>query len=68
MVRALKDENISAIYYERIISKMLVGGNSNKLSNIKNKMIEDYKIIKKNSIGNIFTLLLKNLQKIPQFF
>ena len=68
MVRALKDENINAIYYERIISKMLVGGNSNKLSNIKNKMIEDYKIIKENSIGNIFTLLLKNLQKIPQFF
>jgi hypothetical protein len=45
---------------------MSTGGNSNKLKNIINKIIEDYKIIKKNNIGNLLTLIMKNIRKIPQ--
>ena len=45
---------------------MSIGGNRNKLKNIINKMIEDYKIIKKNGIGNLLTLAMKNIRKIPQ--
>ena len=44
------------------------GGKSNK--NIKNiiiKMMDDYKAIRKNKVGNIFTLLNKNFSKISQF-
>jgi hypothetical protein len=45
---------------------MSTGGNSNKLKNIINKMVEDYKIIKENKIGNLLTLIFKNIRKLPQ--
>lgn len=61
----LKNE-LNCSYVPKIFINMLIGGRSNKLKNIINKMIEDYKIIKKNNIGNIYTLIMKNIRKIPQ--
>jgi len=67
MVRCLKNDNIKAKYLNLKTVKMLIGGNSNKLSNIVLKMREDLKIIKNNKIGNLHTLILKNISKLSQF-
>lgn len=67
LVRALINKKISAIYIPKTFIKMKIGGNSNKsIKNIFFKMIEDYKIIKKNKLNGFVSLTLKNLQKIKQ--
>lgn len=69
MLRVLKDETLKFCYLPRVITNMRIGGVSNKnLKNIVIKMIEDYRAIRKNKIGGIFTLILKNTSKIKQFF
>ena len=68
MIRVLKDKNLKFGYLPKLITKMSVGGTSNKsLKNIFIKMKEDYKAIRKNKIGGIGTLILKNTSKIKQF-
>ena len=68
MIRMLKTKNFKAVYLPEEIIKMRLGGNSNKISNLLKKMLEDYRVIRANKIGGIFTLIFKNFQKIPQFF
>jgi glycosyltransferase len=70
MLRVLKDEKIRFNYLPTIITKMRVGGASNKsLKNIISKSIEDYKVIKTNQVGfPIAVLVRKNLSKVSQFF
>ena len=68
MIRMLKIPNFNILYIPKEIIKMRLGGNSNKLSNLVSKYIEDYKVIKMNNIGGLITLIFKNIQKIPQFF
>jgi hypothetical protein len=47
---------------------MRTGGVSNKsLASIMQKSKEDYQAIKSNKIGGLFTLLAKNIRKLPQF-
>ena len=47
---------------------MRIGGKSNNsIKNLFHKSIEDFKIIKKNKIGGLFTLLFKNYSKLSQF-
>lgn len=68
MLRVLKDDTIKLGYLPRVITNMRIGGASNKnLKNITIKMIEDYRAIRKNKIGGLFTLILKNTSKIKQF-
>lgn len=68
MVRILKDSELNFKYLPQLVTKMKVGGNSNRsFSNIVKKSSEDFKIIKKNKIGGFVTLLHKNLSKISQF-
>ena len=68
MVRILKDSELNFKYLPQVVTKMKVGGNSNRsLSNIIKKSREDFEIIKKNKIGGFVTLLQKNLSKISQF-
>ena len=56
-------------YLNFVTIKMRIGGQSNKsLKNLLLKSYEDFQIIRKNKIGNIFTLILKNILKIKQFF
>lgn len=67
IVRFLK-KKIKIEYIPEIIVKMRIGGKSNKnFKNIIQKSKEDYQIIRENEIGNIITLLNKNLMKISQF-
>ena len=69
MLRVLKDKTLKFSYLPRVITNMRIGGASNKnLKNIAIKMIEDYRAIRKNKTGGIYTLILKNTSKIKQFF
>ena len=69
MIRVLNDYSLKFCYLPRVISKMRVGGSSNRsLKNILKKSREDYIIIKKNKVGNFITLVRKNLLKINQYF
>jgi glycosyltransferase involved in cell wall biosynthesis len=69
MMRVLFKGKISAAYIPIVFVKMRVGGASNKsIKNIIRKSREDLKAMKKNNMGGILTLLIKNLRKLPQFF
>ena len=65
MLRLLKDPSIKVCYLPEVMVYMGTGGISNR--KLWQKSAEDYKIIRKNQIGGISTLILKNLIKIPQF-
>jgi len=68
MTKIFKDNTFNFKYIPKVITKMRVGGISNK--NIKNvliKSLEDYKVIYRNGSGGIITLLRKNTSKIKQF-
>jgi len=69
MLRWIKDGDLRLQYIPEILVKMRVGGDSNKsLKQIIKKSREDYNIIKSNNLGGFWTLALKNLTKIRQFF
>tara|TARA_B110000908_G_scaffold124709_1_gene146221 strand:- start:719 stop:1495 length:777 start_codon:yes stop_codon:yes gene_type:complete len=68
MLRVLKDQTLKFSYLPTIITKMRLGGASNKsIKNIIKKTMEDYHAIRSNNIGGVKTLLLKNTCKIKQF-
>ena len=68
MLRVLKDQTLKFSYLPTIITKMRLGGASNKsIKNIIKKTMEDYHAIRSNNIGGVITLLLKNISKIKQF-
>ncbi len=63
---SLADLNIK--YIAKVLVRMRVGGESNKsISNIILKSREDYRAIRQNRAGNVFTLVGKNISKISQF-
>lgn len=69
MLRYLTKGQIKLGYIPEVMVKMRVGGESNKsISKILQKSREDYKAIRRNGVGGIGTLALKNLSKIQQFF
>ena len=67
MLRFLEKHKISTYYTPEVFIKMRIGGTSNR--NIKNLIIksnEDYRAWKVNNLnGGFYTILLKNLCKIP---
>ena len=68
MLRILKDQTLKFSYLPTVITKMRLGGASNKsIKNIIKKTMEDYHAIRSNNIGGVITLLLKNISKIKQF-
>jgi glycosyltransferase len=68
LIRVLGKKNIKIIYIPKILVNMRIGGKSNNsIKNLFHKSIEDFKIIKKNKIGGLFTLLFKNYSKLSQF-
>ena len=69
MLRIFKDCNLKFGYLPQVVTKMRVGGASNRsLKNIFKKTKEDYRAIYLNNIGGFLTLMLKNASKIKQFF
>ncbi len=68
MLRVLKDKTLKFGYLSKVITKMRVGGASNRsLKNIIQKTKEDYRAILSNQVGGIFSILRKNTSKIKQF-
>ena len=64
----LNDNDLEYGYLPEVITKMRVGGVSNRsLKNIIQKTREDYRAISSNNIGGWFSIFLKNLSKIKQF-
>ena len=69
MLRFLGREKITTHYIPEIFVKMRVGGESNKsLKNLLKKSQEDLRALRNNNVGHLYTLLFKNLSKVPQFF
>jgi len=69
VLRFLGKEKISTHYIPEVLVKMRVGGASNK--NIKNLVLktkEDHYAMKKNGVGHVGSLIMKNASKVPQFF
>jgi len=69
MLRILKDTTLNFAYLPQVITNMRVGGASNTLGNIQQKMKEDLKALRQNQISTPYiTLFRKNTSKITQFF
>jgi glycosyltransferase len=67
MLRILS-AGITVKYIPKVFYKMRIGGASNKsIKNIILKYKEDLNALKKNNVGGVYSLILKNLSKIPQF-
>lgn len=66
IIRLFKNENCNSLYINLNFINMRLGGVSN--SKLFRKIIEDYRIIKKNKLFGFYTLVLKNLSKLNQFF
>ena len=68
MLRILKDETLKFGYLSRVITKMRLGGASNRnFKNIIKKTKEDYRAVCSNNVGGWFSILLKNISKFKQF-
>lgn len=69
MLRIFKDSELKFGYLPKVITKMRVGGASNRsLKNVIRKSKEDYRAIRSNNVGNFLTLIKKNTSKLKQFF
>lgn len=67
MLRVLKS-GINVNYCPEVLYKMRIGGESNKsIRNVIQKSREDLRALRKNEVGGMWTLGLKNLSKINQF-
>jgi len=69
ILRFLGKQKISTAYLPKVMIKMRIGGESNKsIKNIIKKMKEDVKALRKNKLGGLHTVIMKNIIKIPQLF
>lgn len=68
MLRYLVVGQIRLAYIPNVLVNMRVGGESNRsLRNIVRKSREDYRAIRRNGVGGVGTLTMKNISKIGQF-
>ncbi|MFL0913524.1 glycosyltransferase family 2 protein [Vibrio parahaemolyticus] len=69
ILRYLWSNEVSTCYLPKVVTKMRVGGASNRsLKNIVEKTKEDIEALKANGIFWPRAILMKNVSKIPQFF
>ncbi|RYE70933.1 MAG: glycosyltransferase [Oxalobacteraceae bacterium] len=62
-------QGIRAAYIPEVLVRMRTGGVSNRsLRNILEKSREDLEIARRNRVGGVRTIVLKNLSKISQFW
>ena len=68
MLRWLWTHRLRPAYLPGVMVKMRVGGESNRsLGRILRKSREDYRALRRNGVGGIGALAVKNLSKIDQF-
>lgn len=69
ILRYLWSNEVSTSYLPKVVTKMRVGGASNRsLKNIVEKTKEDIEALKANRVSWPRAILMKNISKIPQFF
>lgn len=69
LLRFLGAGRIACAYLPEVLVHMRVGGASNRSPrHVLRKSWEDYRALRHNRTGGLGTLLMKNLQKLPQFF
>lgn len=69
ILRIFTNKNLKICYLPEILVKMRTGGISNRnLKSLYRKSREDYKALKKNKVGKWYTIFMKPLIKIPQYF
>ena len=68
ILKWFSNDNFKVYYLPEVLIKMRTGGRSNKLINLFKKSKEDLKALRKNRIGGFYSLFLKNVRKISQFF
>ena len=68
ILRVFSQPGFSATYIPEVFINMRMGGASTgSLKNLLLKSKEDYLILRRNKIGNVFTLILKIFSKVSQF-
>jgi glycosyltransferase len=68
VLRFMAVGKIRTDYIPEVMVRMRVGGVSNRsIKTIFRKSMEDLKVIRRNKVGGIFTLLCKNFRKVSQF-
>ncbi|MCW1931830.1 glycosyltransferase family 2 protein [Pararhodobacter zhoushanensis] len=68
ILRYFSQTTQKSVYIPEVLYKMRLGGVSNRnLAKIRQKMGEDFHAIRRNRVGGISTLAMKNLSKIRQF-
>lgn len=68
LLRILSDRSLRVFYLQDVTYHMSSGGaSSNKMSNLKLKIIEDTRALKNNNLLKLRTVAFKRLRKIVQF-
>jgi glycosyltransferase involved in cell wall biosynthesis len=68
VLRFLFVNRIHVAYIPEVLVRMRAGGISNRsFFTILSKSLEDFDVIRRNNVGGLFTLIIKNLRKINQF-
>lgn len=68
ILRLFSHSETKCFYMDKTMVNMRVGGvSNNSLRNIIQKSKEDYRALRKNRIGGLMTLFIKNFSKITQF-
>lgn len=69
ILRFLAVERLRVKYIPEVLVRMRVGGVSNRsLKSIFLKSIEDLRVLRRNKVGGIIALFLKNSRKVSQFW
>lgn len=69
VLRVMSDPALRFVYLPKLLVKMRVGGASNRsLANLLSKSREDLLALRRNKVGGLGALALKNLSKVPQWF
>lgn len=68
ILRFFKIDGFNSIYLPQVLVKMRIGGESNSsMTRILRKSKEDLRALRRNQVGGIGTLMLKNVSKVKQF-
>jgi glycosyltransferase len=68
ILRYFAQIDAESLYIPEVLYKMRHGGVSNpNLAKIRQKMREDYSAIRRNKVGGLGTLVMKNTSKLGQF-
>ncbi|HHR6039176.1 TPA: glycosyltransferase family 2 protein [Providencia alcalifaciens] len=68
LLRYLWSNKVSISYLPKVVTKMRIGGASNRsFMNVLKKTKEDIQALKNNNISWFYPVIMKNISKLPQF-